>query len=224
MLAFFSSSVNRAIIWYTGRGGRRSQYGRVHWRRAHTSILGSSSLSLARASLASSARPFQAGSFVVPPLSVQSDVVRCKVWLRRYAQISSCIGAPVRQHVQLFLFFFSLFSRCHIHRPPVQDNCGNRGMVGEHVDVGRSSPARRELEWRRSLYHVLRSNFPLLYQRKKPLHTAQKEKKNFLTITVLSDDSSPGMRRGAEKHRRKKYHTARLDRSHHTNDPDQLPG
>jgi hypothetical protein len=41
-----------------------------------------------------------------------------------------------------------------------------------------------------------------LCQRKKPLHTAQKEKKNFLTITVPSDDSSPGMRRRAEKHRR----------------------
>jgi hypothetical protein len=27
-------------------------------------------------------------------------------------------------------------------------------------------------------------------QRKKPLHTVQKEKKNFLTITVLSDESS----------------------------------
>lgn len=35
---------------------------------------------------------------------------------------------------------------------------------------------------------------------KKPLHIAQKEeKKNFLTISVLSDDTYPGMRRMAER-------------------------
>lgn len=102
----------------------------MHWR-VHTSILGSSSLSLARASPASSPRPSQAGAFVVPPLSVQSDVVRCKVCFGGNAQISSCIGAPVRQHVHLFFFFFSFFSRCHIHRLPVDHRCKTTAGIEE---------------------------------------------------------------------------------------------
>jgi hypothetical protein len=130
--------------------------GRVH--------LGSSSLSLARASPASSPRPSQAGAFV-PLLSVQSDVVRCKVWLRRYAEISSCIGAPVRQHVQTFRFIFSFFSRCHIHRLPLDHRRKTTAGIEEWwvnmwMFVDHHLPAGTQ-EWPRSLYHVLRSNLPL---------------------------------------------------------------
>jgi hypothetical protein len=66
------------------------------------------------------------------------------------------------------------------------------------VDVRRSLASARR-EWLRNLHHVLRSNLP---EEKTFAHSAR-GKKNFLTITVLSDDSSPGMRRRAEKHGRR---------------------
>jgi hypothetical protein len=74
--------------------------------------------------------------------------------------------------------FFIILSMSHPPPPSrvqAQDNCGNRGMVGEHVDVRRSSPARRDSGMASKL--VSRATVKFTFARGKNLCTQRKRKR-----------------------------------------------
>ena len=139
----------------------------------HASVLGCSSLSLARASskLALLCRSCRCSPMLY--------VVRCTSEVRSDQSYRGACQYQTARSTFLFFFFVisSMLASCCIHRlprPPAQYNCGNIGMGDDAGYFSVRSPARPG--WPQNL--VSRATVKInLYQRKKSLHRAQKERK-----------------------------------------------
>ena len=151
----------------------------------------------------------QAGAFV-PLLSMQSDVVRCKMYFGGTLGpvVSVRLSCQYQTTRSTFLFFSVISSMLHPSppsRPPAQENCRNIGMADDAGYFSVRSPARPGMD-SKPLYHVLQSK--LTFARGKNLCTEHKRKEKLLDdhSSIWRLIISSRVRRRVERHRRRRNH------------------